>query len=165
MTSSYRPAKGVGLEAMASRLPWLSVGSSLSDLESASSVSLLHSIYGSQVSQILLASDDSDVGLSRPVGGQEPVLSADRSRRPKSSPAVTRLERQQRWMPSSDVAFRARPATARVRSRQTSFVQGGGGRPKSALPVSKSAQSFTLLVPSSYAGPCAVLIVCGRVGG
>ena len=111
------------------RLPWLSVGSSSSELESVSSVSLLHSIYGSQVSQILLASDDSNAGLPQRL---EPT--ADRSRRRKSSPAVTRLERDQRSPPAADVAFRARPATACVR-RQVSLAQTAA-RPRSALPVS-----------------------------
>jgi hypothetical protein len=110
------------------RLPWLSVSSKSSELESVSSVSLLHSIYGSQVSQILLASDDSDARLPQRL---EPT--ADRSRRPKSSPAVTRLERLQRSTPSADVAFRARPATARVRRQASSALTAA--RPRSALPV------------------------------
>jgi hypothetical protein len=119
------------------RLPWLSASCSRSELDSSSSLSLLHSIYGSQVSQVLLASDDSDF-RSDDSARPDSLAVARRASRPKSSPAVTRLERQR-----SDVETavhvvpkqkpRARPATAGVR-RSVSLQRGGAvGRPKSAL--------------------------------
>ena len=67
------------------RLPWLSAGASSSDLETGS-LSLLHSIYGSQVSQILLSSDDDMIS------GRQ--WTQDTRRRPRSSPAATRQERE-----------------------------------------------------------------------
>lgn len=118
---------------MMANLPWLSVGS-CSELDSVSSVSLLHSIYGSQVSQILLASDDGDLRVQDRPCTQEDL----RYRRPKSSPAVTRLERQQHLRSSSGRAFSTRPSTAHIRGPASrSPVQGGGAavvRPRSALP-------------------------------
>ena len=103
---------------MAARLAWLSGGGSCSELESVSSLSLLHSIYGSQVSHVLLASDDDQGERQAP---------QDRSGRPKSSPAATLLQRQ---------AAARRPATARVRSTAGSAPMAAV-RPRSALPVSE----------------------------
>lgn len=80
---------------MAARMPWLSVGSQIAaDLESSSSsASLLHSIYGSQSSQLLLSGHSSH-GLSEaaPHGKKTHI-------RPKSSP----VSRVQRRSPSSSL--------------------------------------------------------------
>ena len=135
--------------AIEPRLPWLSAGGSHSELESASSLSLLHSIYGSQVSQVLLASDDSDTSLlavrSDTRWAQErPTLDA-RSGRPKSSPAATRLEREKRKRASLRPASaqhhpvpRARPVTARARPA----TARAAGRPRSALKSRSEVVSF-----------------------
>ena len=115
-----------------SRLPWVSTTSARMELESVSSLSLLHSIYGSQVSQVLFASDDSDASLltEKPWARERPTRC--QSARPKSSPAVTRLEGEKRKYASLRPAssahkqqVQARPATARVR---TSRAGGGAGR-------------------------------------
>ena len=124
------------------RLPWLSLGgaSYRTELESVSSLSVLHSIYGSQVSQVLLASEDSDSSLlNQSRGAQEsPVATQGHSARPKSSPAICRFERDKRrqtnLQPASAAGpkrqLRARPATART---HISGQGGGAGRPRSAL--------------------------------
>ena len=123
------------------RLPWLSLGGARTELESVSSLSLLHSIYGSQVSQILLASEDSDPSFLNPRRAQEGPVATRHSARPKSSPAICRFERDKRGQTSLQPAsaagqkrqLRARPATART---HISGHGGGAGRPRSAL-VSK----------------------------
>ena len=121
--------------------PWLSAGASHSELESVSSLSLLHSIYGSQVSQVLLASDDSLVEDAK--WTQDNATSR---RRPKSSPAATRLEREtlrqisSKYKTSGSVqdyqglvrpsTARVRPSTARVSDHSRSSIQE---IPRSAL--------------------------------
>ena len=117
------------------RLPWLSLGGARTELESVSSLSLLHSIYGSQVSQVLLASEDSDPSFFNPRRAQEGPVATRHSARPKSSPAICRFERDKRRHTSLQPAsaagqkrqLRARPATART------HIGGGAGRPRSAL--------------------------------
>lgn len=121
----------------------MSVASARAELESDSS-SLLRSIYGSQVSQVLLASDDSNTSL---LG--EGTWAQERTGRsfvrPKSSPAPTNTrtekENQQRSnlqsqpnltsnsAPRRTTRALQRPATARV----SAHVGGGAGRPISAV--------------------------------
>jgi hypothetical protein len=150
------------------RLPWLSASCSRSELDSSSSLSLLHSIYGSQVSQVLLASDDSDF-RSDDSARPDSLAVARRASRPKSSPAVTRLERQR-----SDVETavhvvpkqkpRARPATAGVR-RSVSLQRGGAvGRPKSALTVGPKKTRGVYVWRYFTAASRATLTLGGRGG-
>ena len=112
---------------MAARLlPWLSGGGSCSELDSVSSLSLLHSIYGSQVSQVLFVSEDELNEREESSPPQRPGSGLPRqSRRPKSASGVTSLERQ---------GMMRRPATARVRGSAAAPL--AAVRPKSALPVS-----------------------------
>lgn len=126
----------------------MSVASARVELESVSS-SLLHSIYGSQVSQVLLASDDSNASLL----SEGPRAQERQGRRcyvrPKSSPAVTRSEREKQQplniqlqptsASNSAHSYRLtrqlqRPATSRVRARP-GRCRGGDARPLSALDV------------------------------
>ena len=138
------------------RLPWLSVGSSCSELDSSSSVSLLRSIYGSQVSRVLLASDD-DLGPQHDRWDRE--LPNCTIRRPKSSPAVSRIERQN---PSatSDRVSRFRPSTARSPAAP---LQGGGAavRPRSAFPVSFPRSALGSATPLLFTAPCIVISAPG----
>lgn len=118
-------------------LPWMSVASARAELESDSS-SLLRSIYGSQVSQVLLVSDDSNTSLFNE-GTWAQERTGRRFVRPKSSPALTRSEKENQQSSlksqtnlapySAPRTTRAlqRPATARVSER------GGAGRPISAV--------------------------------
>lgn len=107
-----------------SRLAWMSVGASQTDLDSDSSSTLLHSIYGSQLSRLSFC--DSEASL---VSSQSECTGAGlqgQRRRPKSSPAANYLarERQKERRPGSSVNVRPtqRPVTARA----------GGRRPPSA---------------------------------
>lgn len=148
-------------------LPWMSVASARVELESVSS-SLLHSIYGSQVSQVLLASDDSNASLL----SEGPRAQEWQGRRcyvrPKSSPAVARSEREKKQplnvqlqpTSASNSAHRLtrqlqRPATSRVRARPGRYG-GGDARPLSALDV---VSCFTLriyIVVEVYSLQCRV---------
>ena len=132
---------GAGTEQM-ERLPWLSAGAvGTVELESASSFSLLHSIYGSQVSQVLLASDDGDLS----VDCQNRATFSHNAVRPKSSPAASRLETENRrktsMQPSSSSALvqkrqlRSRPESAHIHTSITPQVRFGR-RPGSSLAVS-----------------------------
>lgn len=127
-------------------LPWMSVANARVELESVSS-SLLHSIYGSQVSQVLLASDDSTASLLSEGPRAQERQGRRCSVRPKSSPAVTRSEREKKQplniqlqpTSASNSAHRLtrqlqRPATSRVRARPGS-CRGRNARPLSALEV------------------------------
>lgn len=119
--------------AAAARLPWLSrgAGGSQTELESVSSHSLLHSIYGSQVSQVLLASSDSNTNLADSHSANDRRLI-----RPKSSPATSSLKREKRNLavPPSQRQVRTRPATAYARGSGPTNVLSR--RPTSALTVS-----------------------------
>lgn len=110
----------------ASRLAWMSVGASQTDLDSDSSSTLLHSIYGSQLSRLSFC--DSEASL---LGSQSESATTGlqgQRRRPKSSPAASYLarERQKERRPGSSVGVRPaqRPVTARANA--------GGRRPPSA---------------------------------
>ena len=93
-----------------SRMPWLAVGaSSTTDLDSASSLSLLHSIYGSQASQLPFS--ESDLG---PRSSLAPASATPWRQRPKSSPAAT--------------------LAARTSDRQLLRPGGATGRPTTAWP-------------------------------
>ena len=101
-----------------SRMPWLTVGSgSTTDLDSASSLSLLHSIYGSQASQLPFS--ETDLGPRSPLA---PASATPWRQRPKSSPAAT--------------------LAARTRDR---LLQPGGatGRPTTARPGSSTCRPTT----------------------
>ena len=144
-----------------SKLPWLSSGGNRTDLDSSSSLSLLHSIYGSQVSQVLQASDDSETNLfatssESPRHVDQHFPAQCRSRRPMSSPAATRLEREKKTRPSlrPASALRNRPQTARVHPRPTP-----AGRPKTAIGiravlVSEDGGIITALAHSASMMPC-----------
>ena len=133
-----------------SRMPWLTVGSgSTTDLDSASSLSLLHSIYGSQASQLPFS--ETDLGPRSPLA---PASATPWRQRPKSSPAATLAARtRDRLLQPGGATGRpttARPGTATgrpsaARSRrpassvprrpQSAFPvrRGGGARPKTAM--------------------------------
>lgn len=137
------------------RLPWLSPSGNRTELESSSSLSLLHSIYGSQVSQVLQASDDSETNLfatssESPAQVNRHFPAQCRSRRPMSSPAATRLEREKRTRPSlrPASALRNRPLTARVLPRPTL-----AGRPKTAIGMRAAP------VSQDYIKHCSTLIL------
>lgn len=130
-----------------SRLPWLSVGASRTDLESTSSLSLLHSIYGSQVSQLPF-SENSETSLVEVRSDLLPSASPPRHRlaRPKSSPAASLVAREQQkrvqrpgsalQRPSGAIGSRLRrPASSHPGRRPSSAYRGGGGarqRPNTA---------------------------------
>ena len=132
-------------------LPWLSFGASRTDLHEASSVSLLHSIYGSQVSQLTFSDYESETSLP---GTQSEFLTGSsavaqrRLYRPKSSPAATLAAREQQKKqarpgsarPRGSHVHRGRPGSAASRQRPSSAFGGVGGahsrqrsRPKTAL--------------------------------
>ena len=119
-----------------SRIPWLSVGVSSTDLDSASSLSLLHSIYGSQASQLPFSDYDSETSFPG-TRSECPQTSASvqRRQRPKSSPAATLAARElaarerQQQRPGGATGA-GRPTTAR-RRRPTTAAQW---RPSSAVP-------------------------------
>jgi len=134
-----------------SRMPWLSVGVSSTDLDSASSLSLLHSIYGSQASQLPFSDYESETSfLGTRSECPQTTASAQRRQRPKSSPAAALAAREQQQLrpvgapgrPKTagrpTTARRRRPTTAAPR-RASSAVPGRRGgragweRPKTAL--------------------------------
>lgn len=122
-----------------SKLPWLSSSGNRTDLDSSSSLSLLHSIYGSQVSQVLQASDDSETNLfatssESPRYVNQHFPAQCRPRRPMSSPAATRLEREKKTRPSlrPASALRNRPQTARTRVHPHATP---AGRPRTAIGI------------------------------
>ena len=148
-----------------SRMPWLSVGAgSSTDLGSGSSLSLLHSIYGSQASQLPFS--DSDLGPRSPL---TPASATSWRQRPKSSPAATLAARTRSRLQPQPGGATGRPTTARpgtatgrpttARSRrpvsslprrpQSAFPgkRGGGARPKTAVGmVSNTLTTDNLLV-------------------
>ena len=162
-----------------SRSPWYSGRQSRTDLEAGSSVSLLHSIYGSQVSQLPFSDYDSDVDLltarSDYLPGADRRSSASalpqrRLTRPKSSPAsvieAREQQRRQQLATSSDygvvelestihVATSRRPGSAMPRGRPrpgtaSSRTRIARGRPASA--VGSRAQRPFSAAPSHFVG-------------
>lgn len=127
-----------------SQMPWLSMGASSTDLDSSSSLSLLHSIYGSQVSQLPFSeSDVSITGTCSEIPLTNPTSATDWRKRPKSSPAATLASRarERHQLRPEGAAGRSttlrsrRPASSAPR-RPPSAVpgrKGGGARPKTAL--------------------------------
>lgn len=112
-----------------SRMPWLSVGASSStDLGSASSLSLLHSIYGSQASQLPFS--DSDLGPRSPLA---PASATPWHQRPKSSPAATLAARTRARLQPQPGGATGRPTTARP--------GGATGRPTTARPGTATGRS------------------------
>ncbi len=100
---------------MDSRLAWYSVGASSTQLDAgASSYSLLHSIYGSQASQLPFSDFDSDASLiatrsEQHVNSRISPTPRRRLSRPKSSPASVIAAREQlRSKPTQQ----ARPGSA-----------------------------------------------------
>ena len=142
-----------------SRSPWYSGGHSRTDLDAGSSLSLLHSIYGSQASQLPFSDCDSDVDLlatksdylPRNLRSSSPVLSQRKLARPKSSPAsvIEARERQRRQyqqatteeaglydVQESTAARVRRPASAMPRQRPgtaSGRARIARGRPTSAV--------------------------------
>ena len=158
-----------------SRSPWYSRGHSRTDLDAGSSVSLLHSIYGSQASQLPFSDYDSDVDLLATKSdylptnrrSSSPALPQRRLTRPKSSPAsVIEAREQQRRQhlatsdgygvverdPRGANAMR-RPGSAMVRQRPgtaTSRTRIARGRPTSA--AGSRAQRPSSATPSHFVG-------------
>lgn len=149
------------VETMA-KLPWLSGRPSSSDVESAS---LLYSIYGSQVSQVLLASSDVDLHHQDENWVELIHPSSKSIVRPKSSPAV-RLQRQNNSQPTAD-AVRLRPATAHFRN-QSAIRRDDGGRaaqrPRSALTVRMTSTILTIATFLPTLAPSSVRFTLGRCG-
>ena len=159
-----------------SRSPWYSGGHSRTDLEAGSSISLLHSIYGSQVSQLPFSDYDSDVDLLATKSdylpsnrrSSSPALPQRRLARPKSSPAsVIEAREQQRrqHLATSDGygvvemereahgAAMRRPGSAMVRQRPgtaSSRTRIARGRPMSA--VGSRAQRPSSAATSHFVG-------------
>ena len=125
-----------------SRSPWYSVGASRTDLEASSSHSLLHSIYGSQASQLFYSDYDSETSLQGTRSTEYVPPNRTRSQRalnrPKSSPAsVIAARGEQRRIFVSSVnpprppsGMRQRPSTAAVASRSSGIARS---RPISAM--------------------------------
>ena len=161
-----------------SRSPWYSGGHSRTDLEAGSSVSLLHSIYGSQVSQLPFSDYDSDVDLLATKSdylpanrrSSSPALQQRRLTRPKSSPAsVIEAREQQRrqHLTTSEGGYGGvvegdargtgaamrRPGSAMVRQRPgtaSSRTRIARGRPASA--AGSRAQRPSSAAPSHFVG-------------
>ena len=161
-----------------SRSPWYSVGQggSRTDLEAGSSVSLLHSIYGSQVSQLPFSDCESDADLlattsdylPRNIRSSSPALQQRRLARPKSSPAsvIEARERQRRQLQPTDgdgngdeylyeaAARVRRPGSAMPCQRPgtaTGRARIARGRPISARGRPASALGSRIQRPSSAA--------------
>lgn len=124
-----------------SRMPWLSVGVSSTDLDSASSLSLLHSIYGSQASQLPFSDYESETSfLGTRSECPQTTASAQRRQRPKSSPAAALAAREHQQLrpvgapgrptTAGRPATAGRPTTARRRRPTTAAPR----RPSSAVP-------------------------------
>ncbi len=148
------------------RLAWLSVGASRTDLEAASSASLLHSIYGSQASQLPFSESESSLPATQSEFLPRTMSPAAQRRypsRPRSSPAATLLAREQQKQagasrPGGSVVGgrRLRPATARSGGvRPGSAAPRGRQRPSSAHPGVGGA------APSRRARPRTALGVVG----
>jgi hypothetical protein len=159
-----------------SRSPWYSGGHSRTDLEAGSSVSLLHSIYGSQVSQLPFSEYDSDVDLLATKSdylptnrrSSSPALPQRRLTRPKSSPASVieaRAQQRKQHLATSDgygvveqrnthgASAIRRPGSAMVRQRPgtaTSRTRIARGRPASA--VGSRAQRPSSAAPNHFVG-------------
>ena len=91
----------------AARMPWYSMGSRINnEMDSSSSASLLHSIYGSQASQLTFSDHPSEYSLSGATnvyslpgrGNSVTTLQRRSNSRPKSSPvhAITAREQQRK---------------------------------------------------------------------
>ena len=114
-----------------SRMPWLSVGAgSSTDLGSGSSLSLLHSIYGSQASQLPFS--DSDLGPRSPL---TPASATSWRQRPKSSPAATLAARTRSRLQPQPGGATGRPTTARPGTAT--------GRPTTARPGTATGRPTT----------------------
>ena len=146
-----------------SRSPWYSGGTnSRSDLEAGSSLSLLHSIYGSQISQLPFSDCDSDVDLLATQSdylptnrrSSSPALPQRRLARPKSSPScVTAAREQQRRQLSTDGARVGRPGSAMPRQRPgTALGRTRITRGKPIGAVGSRVQRPTSAVSSHFAG-------------
>ena len=147
-----------------SRLAWLSVGASRTDIDSGSSASLLHSIYGSQLSQLPFS--PSEACLAPTNGHAEPHQQRRALRRPKSSPAASYVARERQkdraqrpasaLRPPSVVRPVQRPGTARAGSgswrRPPSAAAARQQRPSSAKPRVGGAGGARLLRPHSALG-------------
>lgn len=157
-----------------SRSPWYSVGQSASrtDLEAGSSISLLHSIYGSQASQLPFSDCESDVDLlattsdylPRNLRSSSPVLPQRRLARPKSSPACVieareRLRRQQQSAEGEDyygdgsvheAPLRVRRPGSAVPRQRPGTARIARGRPASA--VGRRLQRPTSAAPGHFVG-------------
>ena len=161
-----------------SRSPWYSGGHSRTDLEAGSSVSLLHSIYGSQASQLPFSEYDSDVDLLATKSdyipanrrSSSPALPQRRLNRPKSSPASVieaRAQQRKQHLATSDgyggvveierttrgASAMRRPGSAMVRQRPgtaTSRTRIARGRPGSA--AGSRAQRPSSAAPSHFVG-------------
>ncbi|XP_019848760.1 PREDICTED: uncharacterized protein LOC109580236 isoform X2 [Amphimedon queenslandica] len=121
-----------------SKLPWLASGSSRTDIDAISSTTL-HSIYGSQVSQLPLSSDDEDWYYKS-------TSNSSLLCRPKSAPA-SKLKRTQRVS-----SARPRPPTATRRISVIGSVGAGDGNPmqrRIARPSTAAAHFANVNGPSN----------------
>ena len=149
-------------------MAWYSVGSSSTQLDAgSSSYSLLHSIYGSQASQLPFSDYDSEVSLdvtqsehhvpprlsptlkrrlSRPKSSPASVIAAREQIRSRPTPAPARpgsaLNRQSRPGSAARRIVHGRPASAAVGKRPTSAASTvrGGASPNRRRP--KTAMGF-----------------------
>ena len=135
---------------MDAKMAWYSVGASSTQLDSASSsYSLLHSIYGSQVSQLPFSDYDSEVSLNATQSEYHvpPRLSPTLKRRlsrPKSSPASVIAAREQLrskptsvpTRPGSALIRQPRPGSAARRIARGRPASAAVGRPTSAASTS-----------------------------
>ena len=150
-----------------SRSPWYSGGLSRTNLDAGSSASLLHSIYGSQASQLPFSDCESDADLLATksdylppnLRSSSPVLPQRRLARPKSSPAcvIEARERQRRQMTAGkheDTVPVRRPGSAMPRQRPGTASRGKSriarGRPTSA--AGSRGQRPSSAAPSHFAG-------------
>ena len=138
-----------------SQMPWLSMGASSTDLDSSSSLSLLHSIYGSQASQLPFSESEASITGTRSEVPLNPASAADWRRRPKSSPAATLASRgreRHQLRPEGDAGrsttLRSRRPASSAPRRPPSAIpgrKGSGARPKTALGVVRTSAVSTII--------------------
>lgn len=160
-----------------SQMPWLSVGASSTDLDSSSSLSLLHSIYGSQASQLPFSESDTSITGTRSEAPLIPALAADWRQRPKSSPAATlasRARERHQLRPGGtadrSTALRSRRPASSAPRRPPSAVPGrkeGRARPKTALGmVRKSAvPAIVIILLTQICSPPPAHLFVSLLGG
>ncbi len=150
---------------MDSKLAWYSVGASSTQLDAgASSYSLLHSIYGSQVSQLPFSDFDSEASLiatrsEQHVNSRISPTPRRRLTRPKSSPASVIAAREQlkskptqQARPGSALNRQPRPGSAARRIVRGRPASAAVGRPSSAASAMRGGSSPSRRRPKTAMG-------------